>query len=66
MATTSPASSGRAPRIAGTRAVRASIATARVAATPVTSPSPSTTGTLPANSRARVFAGLTNASEDGR
>ncbi len=42
------------------------MAAARQAATPVSGPSPRTTGTPSANSQASDFAGLTNASELGR
>ena len=66
VATTSPASASSAPRIARTRAVRASIEVARDAATPVTSPSPRTTGRLESSSSASDFAGFTKASEEGR
>src|SRR6478736_5783685 len=60
------AASGRQPWATGTRPVRPNIAAARRAVTSPNGPSPRTIGVDSASSVARIFAGLTNDSDDGR
>ena len=65
-ATSAAAASGLTMEGRRVRAVRASIAPARRAATPVNGPSPRMSGRRPARSAARILAGLTNDSDEGR
>ena len=60
------AASGRQPWATGTRPVRPNIAAARRAVTSPKGPSPRTIGVDSASSVARILAGLTNDSDDGR